>query len=159
MAGKPKASMLKAKDGAKQGNRLPKKKKCKVVLKETIEESEEESKAEAEEANKWFETKWMQALWVISNEMHLIHKAQEKMASECAKIAENISFLVSDIDLVMDGKRYVRTHSHGPVDGKVEKPLFGTEVGPKGKAEKMKVTVEEPKDMAEEADVDMTMKE
>ena len=158
MAGKLKANTLKAKDEAEQGDKLPKK-KCKVVSKETIKESEEDSKAEAEEANKWFKTEWTQALWVISNEMCLMRKAQEKTANECTKIAENVAFLVSDIDLVMDRKRYIRTHSHGPVDGKVKEPPFGTKVGPKGEAEKPKVVVEELKDTAEEADIDMTMKE
>ena len=85
------------------------------------------------------------------NEMHLMHKAQEKMVNECTKIAKNATFLVSDIDLVVDGKQYVFTHSHGPVYGKIEVLPFGTKVGPKGGAEKLK-------DMAEEADVDMTLK-
>ena len=49
---KPKASMLKTEDRAEQGDRSPKKKKRKVVSKETIEESEDKSKAEVEEANK-----------------------------------------------------------------------------------------------------------
>ena len=43
-------STPKAEDRAEQGDRLPKKKKRKVVLKETIKESEEESRAEAKEA-------------------------------------------------------------------------------------------------------------
>ena len=79
---------LKAEDRAEQGNGLPKKKKRKVVLEETIKESEEESKggakaeAEAEEANRRFETEWVRAHWVITTEMHL---TQEKVASKCAK--------------------------------------------------------------------------
>ena len=105
----------------------------------------------------WFETKWTQALWVISKEMCLMRKAQEKMASECAKIAENIAFLVSDVDLVMDRKWYIHTCSHRLVDGKIEEPPFGTKVRPKGGAEKLKDMVE-LKDMTEEADVDMTLK-
>ena len=52
IAGKLKASMPKAKDDAKQGDRSPKKKKHKVVSTETIKESEEEYEAEAEAANK-----------------------------------------------------------------------------------------------------------
>ena len=42
----------------------------------------------------------------------------------------------------MDGKWYVHTCSHGLVDGEIEEPLFGTEVGLKGEAEKLKDAVE-----------------
>ena len=151
--------MPKAEDEAEQGNRLPKKKKHKVVLKETIEETKEESEAKAEAANKQFETEWTWALWVMSNKMHLMRKAQEKMANECMKIAENFAYLVSNIDLVVDGKWYVCTCSHGPVVHEVEEPPFSAKAGLKGEAGKPKVAVEEPKDTAKEADIDMTMKE
>ena len=63
MASKPKASMPKmTKDGTELGDGSPKKKKCKVVSKETIKESEDESEAKVEEANKRFKTEWTQAL-------------------------------------------------------------------------------------------------
>ena len=88
-----------------------------------------------------------------------MRKAQEKTANKCVKIAKNFANLVSDIDLVVDGKRYVCTHSHGPMVGEVEEPPFGTEAGPKGNAGKLNVAVEEPKDTVKEADVDMTTKE
>ena len=57
------------------------------------------------------------------------------------------------MDLIVKGKRYVRMHSHGLVDGKTESPsAFGAEASKPG--------VEKPKDAAEgEVDVDMTMKE
>ena len=51
----------KTEEGAEPGDGSPKKKKCKVVSKESIKESEVESedKAEAEAANQWFEAKWV----------------------------------------------------------------------------------------------------
>ena len=51
----------KTKEGAEKGDGSPKKKKCKVVSKETIDESKAEtkSKAEADAANQRFEAKWV----------------------------------------------------------------------------------------------------
>ena len=138
MVGRPKASTLKTEDGAEQGNGSPKKKKHKVVSKETIEESEAKSKAEVDEANKRFETKWMHTLWGISSEMRLMHKAQEKMANECTKIAEHVAYIVSNLDLVVEGKWYMHICLHGPVDGETELPPLGAE-GPKARAEDSRV--------------------
>ena len=76
-------------------------------------------------------------------------KAQEKVATECAKISKSVTYLVMDLDLIVDGKRFVRTSSHGPVNGEEESPsAFG--------AKAAKPEVGKPKDAAEE---DMTMKE
>ena len=60
-----------------------------------------------------------------------------------------VAYLVADLDLIMEGKRYVRTCSHRPVDSEEESPTaFGAEVL-ESKAKKSKDTAEE----------DMTMKE
>ena len=82
-----------------------------------------------------------------------MHRAREKVVTECAKITKNIAYLVSDVDLLVEGKRYVRTHSHGPVDGEMELPApWNTEVS--------KPVAKKVKDMAEvAAEKDMTMKE
>ena len=153
MVSRLKASTPKmTKDGAKQGNRLPMKKKCKVVSKETIEESEVESKVKAEEANKRFETEWTWALLGISTKMRLMCEAQEKTAKECTNITMYISFIMGDLDFVVDGKRKICPHLHGPVDGKTELLVLNTE-GPKDGVEESKDTAEE------EAQVDMTMQE
>ena len=78
-----------------------------------------------------------------------MRKAQEKVATKCAKISKSVTYLVANMDLIVEGKRYMQTHSHGPVDGETESPsAFG--------AEASKPKVEKPKDAAEE---DMTMKE
>ena len=156
VASKPKASTPKTtEDGTELGNGLPKKKKkCKVVSKETIKESKAESEAEAKDgaAKRRLQTEWMWALLVISTKMCLLHKAQERIAKECANIARYASFIAGDLDLVVDGKQYICTHSHGPVDAETELPVVELEEEPKDGAEELK-------DMAEEADVDMTLKE
>ena len=64
----------KTKDGAEQGDGSPKMKKRKVVSKETIKESEVESEDEAE---------WVQTLSVMTMELHLMHKAQERVVTKC----------------------------------------------------------------------------
>ena len=141
----------KAEDGAEKGDGSPKKKKRKVVSKETIDESEVESEteAEAEEANVRFVAKWVQSLSDMTKELRLMRKAQEKVATECAKISKSIAYLVTDLDLIVEGKRYVQTRSHGLVNGEEESPsAFG--------AEAAKPEAGKPKDVAEE---DMTMKE
>ena len=125
-----------------------------MVSKETIEEpkAESEGEAEAEEAKRWFETEWVRALWVITTEMHLMRKAQEKMVNECAKISENVAYLVSDLDLIVEGKWYMRTCLHRLVDGETESPPLGAKV-PKPETKKSKDTAEAA------AQEDMTMKE
>ena len=137
--------------GTEQGDESPKKKKRKVVSKETIEESEVESKSEAKAdvANQRFKAKWVRTLSVMTTELHLMRKAQEKVVTECTKISKSVTYLVADMDLIVEGKRYMRTCLHGLVDGKTESPsAFG--------AKASKPEVEKPKDTAEE---DMTMKE
>ena len=122
-----------------------------MVSKETIDESEVEtkSKAEADAANQRFEAKWVRTLSVMTMELRLMRKVQEKVATKCTKMSKSVAYLVADMDLIVGGKRYVRTRSHGPVDGETESPsAFG--------AEAPKPEVEKPKDVAEE---DMTMKE
>ena len=152
---KAKTEGAKTEEVAEQGDGSPKKKKRKVVSKETIKESEVESEdeAEADAANQRFEAEWVRTLSVMTKELRLMHKAQEKVATECAKISKSVAYLVADMDLIVEGKRYMRTRSHGPVDGKEESPCaFG--------AEAPEPEVEKPKDAAEvEANVDMTMKE
>jgi hypothetical protein len=143
-------SRLKAEDGAEKGDESPKKKKRKVVSKETIEsEVESESEAEAEDANVRFVAEWVQSLGEITKELRLMRKAQEKVASECVNIAKGVAYLVTDMDLIVEGKRYVRTRSHGPVTGEEESPsAFG--------AEEAKTEAEKAKGAADE---DATMKE
>ena len=46
--GEPVVGRVKTEEGTEKGDGSPKKKKCKVVSKETIEESEVESESEAE---------------------------------------------------------------------------------------------------------------
>ena len=78
-----------------------------------------------------------------------MRKAQEKVATECANISKSVAYLVTDLDLIVEGKRYMRTRSHRLVNGEEESPsAFGAEVA--------KPEVEKPKDAVEE---DMTMKE
>ena len=141
---------MKAEDGAEKGDRSPKKKKCKVVSKETIESKvESESEAEAEDANVRFVAEWVQLLVDMTKELCLMRKAQEKVATECAKISKSVAYLVTDLDLIVEGKRYVQTRSHGPVTGEEESPsAFG--------AEEVKTEAGKSKDAADE---DLTMKE
>ena len=157
MVSKPKVNMPKTtEDRTEPGNGSLKKKKCKVVSKETIKESQEESEAEAKAedgaAKRRLQTEWMWALWVILTKMHLLRKAQEKTAKECANISKYVPFIAGDLDLVMDGKQYVCTHSQGPVDGETESSVVELE-------EELKDGAKDLKDTAEEADVDMTLKE
>ena len=99
----------KTKEGAKKGDGSPKKRKCKVVSKETIEESEVESESEAEAnvANQRFEAKWVRTLSVMTMELCLMHKAQERVATECTKMSKSVAYLVANMDLIVEGKRYV----------------------------------------------------
>ena len=141
----------KTEEGAERGDGLPKKKRRKVVSKETIDESEveTESEAEAEEANVRFVAEWVQSLLEMTKELRLMRKAQEKVATKCAKISKSVAYLVTDLDLIMEEKRSMRMSSHGPVNGEEESPsVFGAEVA--------KSEVGKPKDAVEE---DMTMKE
>ena len=48
-----------------------------------------------------------QALWVITTEMRLMRRAQERVVTACAKISESVTYLVSDLDLIVEGKRYM----------------------------------------------------
>ena len=81
-----------------------------------------------------------------------MHKAQEKVATKCAKIAKNVTYLVSDVDLIIEGKWYICTRLHGPVDGETESPPLGAKV--------LKPEAKKLKDMAEaKAKGDMTIKE
>ena len=71
------------KDGMELGDRLPKKKKGKVVSKESIKESKDKSEVVAEaddeaEAGRRLETEWTRALWDISTKMCLMCKARRK---------------------------------------------------------------------------------
>ena len=85
----------------------------------------------------------------MTTELCLMRKAQERVATECAKMSKSVTYLVADMDLIVEGKGYMRTRSHRPVDGKTESPsTFG--------AEASKPEVGKSKDAAEE---DMTMKE
>ena len=61
LGGEPIVGKAKTEDGAEQGDGSPKTKKRKVVLKETIKESEVESEdeAEANAANQQFEAEWV----------------------------------------------------------------------------------------------------
>ena len=104
---------VKTEDGAEQGDGSPKKKKHKVVLKETIEESKAEPQGEAK-AEAWamegkhhFKTELVRALWVHTTEMRLMCKAQERVATECTKISESVAYLVANLDLIVEGKRYM----------------------------------------------------
>ena len=96
-----------------------------------------------------FRSEWVQSLADMTKELRLMRKAQEKVATECAKISKSVAYLVTDLDLIVEGKRYVRTRLHGPVIGEEESPsAFGAKVV-KPEAEKSKDAVDE----------DMTMKE
>ena len=80
-------------------------------------------------------------------------RAQEKVVTECARIAKNVAYLVSNVNLLVEGKRYVQTRSHGLVDGKTElSPLWNTKV--------LQPVAKKAKDTAEAAaKEDMTMRE
>ena len=96
-------SKAKTEDGKEQGDGSPKKKKHKVVLKETIEEPEEEPQgkpkaetrgapeAKAKEGKCQFKAELVRALWVHTTEMCLMHKAQERVVTECAKISKSVA--------------------------------------------------------------------
>ena len=70
LRGEPVVGKVKTEEGAKKDDGSPKKKKHKVVLKETIEESEveTESEAEAKEANERFVAEWVHSLSEMTKE-------------------------------------------------------------------------------------------
>ena len=60
-----------------------------------------------EAANQRFEAEWVRTLSVMTTVLRLMHKAQERVATECAKMSKSVAYLVADMDLIVQGKRYV----------------------------------------------------
>ena len=50
---------------------------------------------------------WVQLLSEMTKELCLMRKAQEKVATECAKISKSVTYLVTDMDLIVEGKTYM----------------------------------------------------
>ena len=44
---------------------------------------------------------------VMATELRLMRKAQDRVATKCAKILKSVTYLVNDMDLIVEGKRYV----------------------------------------------------
>ena len=95
------------KGGPETSSGLPKKKKHKVILEETIKVTPEptrmESKVRAEprervEPKKRMQFKLMQVLWVISTELHLLCKAPEASFKALMKIVEDVLYVAYDTD-------------------------------------------------------------
>ena len=41
----------------------------------------------------------------MTKELRLMCKAQEKVATECAKISKSVAYMVANMDLIVEGKR------------------------------------------------------